>query len=413
MKKKDLFYSSILLFFLVVIIFQRTTVLGGLFGYYDELYALLSIPCIVKHVIDKMRKKELIVSSIDSLIITCLSLFVFSGVIGNLFYPYQDKKYALVDLFINLKFFLSIVTTVFILSNIENKEILKKSIVACLRTFVVLFFILYIIEYKFDVFDATHEIRYGFKCIKIFFEHVTFFGASLATCALLLIALSKNKKDLIYPLLALVLTLLTFRTKLILFVMACGGILVLMKFKKISKKLKITIISMGSIACLLGLVVVSDSIKYYFVDIPDSARSALLSTSFKLAKDHYPFGTGFATFGSDMSAHNYSVIYSEYGIQDVYGLREGEAFFVSDNFWPMILGQAGVIGMISYGIIICALLYKLRIYKGKRKYAGIMAVLYLLISSTSESAFVNSFSLGFGIIYAIILNDEFMEEKII
>ena len=49
---------------------------------------------------------------------------------------------------------------------------------------------------------------------------------------------------------------------------------------------------------------VGDQIEYYFFsDIQsDSARYQLLVTSLSIAKNSFPFGTGFGTFGSYMSA---------------------------------------------------------------------------------------------------------------
>ena len=99
---------------------------------------------------------------------------------------------------------------------------------------------------------------------------------------------------------------------------------------------------------------VGDQIEYYFFsDIQsDSARYQLLITSILIARDSFPIGAGFGTFGSYMSAIHYSPVYRIYGISNVHGLIEGATYFTSDSFWPMILGETGIVGLVSIVIVI-------------------------------------------------------------
>ena len=78
-------------------------------------------------------------------------------------------------------------------------------------------------------------------------------------------------------------------------------------------------------------------------------RLALYVGSVAIARDHMPLGVGLGRFGSHMSREVYSPIYSDYGLDQLYGIRQEEPIAVTDTFWPMVLAETGVAGMIAMG----------------------------------------------------------------
>lgn len=74
-------------------------------------------------------------------------------------------------------------------------------------------------------------------------------------------------------------------------------------------------------------------------------RVALTVGSIAVAGDHLPLGAGIGRFGSHLSRQSYSPVYSQYGLHRTYGLREANPRAVTDTFWPMILGETGVLGL--------------------------------------------------------------------
>ena len=80
----------------------------------------------------------------------------------------------------------------------------------------------------------------------------------------------------------------------------------------------------------------------------DPARVALYFGSFEIARDHFPLGVGMGRYGSWMSRVEYSPVYREYGLNDVPGLRASNSQFATDTFWPMALGEFGVVGALGY-----------------------------------------------------------------
>jgi hypothetical protein len=95
--------------------------------------------------------------------------------------------------------------------------------------------------------------------------------------------------------------------------------------------------------------------EYGNLDPHSNARIALHYTSVLIARDHFPLGTGLASFGSHASRLYYSNVYDDYGISHIWGLSPEYSSFVCDTFWPMVLGEGGAVAFLSY----CFFLYLL------------------------------------------------------
>jgi len=84
----------------------------------------------------------------------------------------------------------------------------------------------------------------------------------------------------------------------------------------------------------------------------DVARVALYRGSLAVARDYFPLGAGMGRYGSFMSRVEYSPLYQQYGLSDVYGLRPRNPIFVTDTFWPQILGETGALGLAAYLVFV-------------------------------------------------------------
>jgi len=80
---------------------------------------------------------------------------------------------------------------------------------------------------------------------------------------------------------------------------------------------------------------------------PMAPRNALYVGSVAIARDHLPLGAGIGRFGSHMSRESYSPEYASYGLDRINGLRADAPIAVTDTFWPMILGETGVVGLLA------------------------------------------------------------------
>ena len=77
-------------------------------------------------------------------------------------------------------------------------------------------------------------------------------------------------------------------------------------------------------------------------------RLLLYQTSLQIATTEFPFGAGLGRFGSPMSRLVFSPVYSEYGLDRIWGLTPQYPAYVTDTFWPHILGEIGVLGLGAY-----------------------------------------------------------------
>jgi hypothetical protein len=110
----------------------------------------------------------------------------------------------------------------------------------------------------------------------------------------------------------------------------------------------------------------------------DKARTLMSLVSVLIAEDHFPFGSGGGTFGSMPSVqYGYSDLYYEYGLNLIFGLGPEAHEFAQDVYWPKILAQSGVIGLLFY-IAIYIYLFR-RIFSGYLKYRDNESFLYVSV----------------------------------
>lgn len=68
-----------------------------------------------------------------------------------------------------------------------------------------------------------------------------------------------------------------------------------------------------------------------------SPRLILFKDGIKLMMEHFPFGTGFGSFGSSIAANYYSPIYERLGYQNNYGMSSEYSGFLTDCFGLLYL----------------------------------------------------------------------------
>jgi len=84
-------------------------------------------------------------------------------------------------------------------------------------------------------------------------------------------------------------------------------------------------------------------------------RTALYVGAVAVARDHLPLGAGLGRFGSHLSRADYSPVYVEYGLNRIHLLGPDEPSAVTDTYWPMVLGETGVLGLLAALVFVAAL----------------------------------------------------------
>lgn len=232
-------------------------------------------------------------------------------------------------------------------------------------------------------FGMGSEARFGIRASFTFvFDHPTY----LVFCAAGLTAfLMKDREhNMPFIVMGMLVVLLSLRSKGFAFAGVC--FLLLLTFGK-SNRLSVVHIALGlAAAALIGM---DQYINYY--QSAGYARGELARQAIAVANDYFPFGTGFATYGSAVTSQidNYSPLYYTYGLSTVWGLAPGAASFLSDTFWPTVLAQFGYFGLTAFAALLITLFVMCYKAGGGSRLPVICIFAYLLISSTSESSFFN------------------------
>ena len=318
---------------------------------------------------------------------------------------YQDfVSIALIDAFLCLKFWLAVYVGKYIFSKVEIARFGKK-IYVHVKVVTSLYFLLLIADWIFRIFSAS--IRYGMRSTQLMYSHPTVF---CACCGFLIMVLLSIRDCVVgykkWLIILLLLMCTTLRSKAFGAAVAIVLICYFVFYRKKRVRLR-TFIIFTPLLVTLGW----EQIEYYFFSSiqSDSARYQLLFNSIKIAKDYFPIGSGFGTFASYYSGVNYSPLYAMYGLTNVNGLRQGATSFISDSFWPMILGQTGVIGLIAYVMALVMLFKEIQnIRKISSSYyaAALCGFCYLLIASVAESAFVHPLAIPNGVMIGFLLNQK-------
>lgn len=402
MKKNSVIHRSQIEYFLFIIclyifVFQLAVQSHiKIFQYWDEFYSSLFFLFVVIK-----GAKRFTIKVEDAKIVILGFVILVMGLISNVLFGYQKFSAVFADIFLNFKFLLSICVSFFLFHNLDF-EYFRGKILRHVKVLTFFLFAVLVIN-KIHRFMPGADKRFGMISESLFYSHPTELASVSFLLLLLLVLFKSNKKqDLLFCFMAVILTCASLRTKAIatICIFILLYYLIIVKDKKISFRYLIFLIP-------LVIIIGWEQISFYFFSSQsmEMARGALQVTSAKIAKDFFPFGTGFGTFGSYYSGVSYSPVYALYGISSVWGLLEANPMYICDTYWPMILAQTGIIGLICMVMLVVLLLKKIqKLYRyDKLIYlAGISAIGYLLISSTSESAFTNPLAMPLAMVIGIV-----------
>lgn len=374
-KKNELF----IFIFLFIMIFQSILEQYiGVFSITDEIVALAVFTMGVVNVL-----KGKIIEKFDAILLLCVLTFWMVGWISTLVYQYQSISVSLVSSFLSIKFFLFMLGVKWYWSN-SFCDNLRRPLL--LITFI--FFVYYLLSRSFE---TIHSIYLWDICAK-----------SVCLLALLLIVKKNNIHDYICMAMPLFMLMVTGAAK------AKGAIalFVLIYLYVVKWKKKVTILEIGVGAVCLIMVAWKKIYYYYFIGAGSFARSVMMQTGAKIANDYFPFGTGWGTFGSYYSEKYYSPVFRIYGLDTHRELGEASRSFITDAYWPSVMGENGWIGfgailaMIVLLFIQFSKLYRINI---NMYAAGLFVLLYMMVTTIEETGFAQPVLMCNALIMGILL----------
>ena len=281
----------------------------------------------------------------DSNIVVLMLLFTIYGLVSNvisgLAYSWTS---VFIDALLQWKIFVGFIVGKYIALNrdeyvVNSLEKLCKImlVVGALCGFMSLFVDIGMASYSADQ-------RYGIPAYYFVFGNSGRYGAIVACELLFILWKNRGKNVRLYELLALINMLLT--TKGTVYIIFVIYIVLQVLFKKLNKSQKIDIKTAIPLA-IAGVASSSYQISSYLLD-EEAPRALLIRYGFKTANTYFPFGSGFATYGSSEAVKHYSKLYEEYGWANRWTMGRQNSDALNDNYLATIIGEVGYVGLIIF-----------------------------------------------------------------
>lgn len=355
-------------------------------SYVDEFLAFMLLPFLLlgyKRLVNKQ------------MFVFCVVLFLFVGLSSSFISGLNQPIMAIViDLYTFIK--LPIVYLYF-RELIEQEK--AKTVLHILyrigKVVVVVSFIFCILNYCFNI-GMSYDTRYGLRSYKFIYNNPGFFAALMVICYSL-INYQDIRYDIKYKILIIFNLFSTLRT-------VSFGILALLFILSFMVKDRLKI---GHITMLIPVIVSVGYSSYtmYFGNVV-TPRKILFDGGVEVFKDYFPFGSGFASYGSSAAYDFYSPLYLKLGFQHVWGLNRQYGLIANDNFWPMIFAQFGLIGSLLYILIFIGIIKDLFIKTNKKNEVISLALIigYLLFTSVGSNTITGVLGVSMITVYALIVN---------
>lgn len=234
-------------------------------------------------------------------------------------------------------------------------------------------------------------------------------GQIALCCAMIYYLFSKQtKRNRNIAILIMLLGLVSGKSK---YFGECVVFIALMMFVK--SKINFTSVSTLLKVAALGCVVIFftwTKFNAYYVegfqsDAAEMARPLTYETGMKIMfKDYIPFGSGLGSFGTAAAAKEYSPLYYDYQLNNVWGLIPENPMFLADAFYPT-LAEFGIVGLFFF-----LWFWKRRLWECNKipnivyYRMALMAILALALESTADSSYLSGKGMGYFMVLALCLN---------
>lgn len=348
--------------------------------YSDEIYMVsLGILLVVF-----LLKKKVALDKYDKILIISLSLFIIIGFLGIYIYKYATFFVAFKSAIVTLKGYIIYLSSKNILGLVKGKKDVLRSAYLLSKFSLILFTIIGILNLNFN-FLKTSGKRFGINTVSIGFSHVTELAFFTLACLSIVIFYYQYNKIKSLPIMEVIcssiLILLTGRTKsIVFFILFIAFSVAYIISKSTSRKIRFRYIL---IILPILILVSAPRIKSEFFEGP---RGILYENAIKIADESFPIGSGFGTYGSDMSRKNYSPLYYKFKINNIRGFSLENNTFITDTYWAMILGENGWLGVLLILLILISIILsfvKLKV-DNEIKFAAYILIGYSLMTSIAE-----------------------------
>ena len=424
--KINLFFRSdhsICLFFLIcmyMLFFEEPLAWHGIsvISVFRNLLPLAAIPLFIHSIPEKTSWAALFRNPY----MVCGIVFIVSGLAGWVMNHYQTFSITVRSLYEHIRFWLSLYVFICAGRRLDLKKNGTRLFVhtACLTAFL---FVLTVMDMVFHIWPRQ-MYRYGTSSIQLFFGHPSNLGARAVfligmLCLLFpfLPSAAAGKRtaplrilDILLTFCSLGIVIQTLRVRL--FGLTLIFLILFVWMIILKKKLHLPVLAAG----IAGMLLIGGRRLYDFYFSPYAstmARGQFAINSLDIARQYFPFGSGFGTFGSRMAQIHYSPLYYKYEMMLIPGLSPQHPNFACDTFFPMLLGESGWLGLAAYLGLLLTLTLSVFCYQKKARgtaasahfvFTAFILLAYELLESTGTLAFPEIYSvliaLALGLVFS-------------
>lgn len=373
--------------------------LSDIFLYCDELVVI----CLLAFIIFGQPLKK--ASSYEKIFIALFCMFVVLGLIGNLVSGTQSHAIAVVlGVFGCLKF----TATFFIILYyypLPKAQSIEKRLMRWMQIGLLITILFYFFNLLWKVDKESFSFaRYGIPALTFFCHPSNIASVSCAFASFFYYKHIQGKCSYIWVIMSMVTCALSLRAKAVAIVLVFLYALIFFKKR----------ISAIPLVVLIGIVtvIVWPSIENYYLQ-ESASRAVLLRTSFEIANDSFPIGSGFNTFGTMLSGRYYSGIYYQYGLSNRWGFSPDAYSFLTDGGYATIIAEFGWLGTIVFVGMLVAFLYAVakRLKFRGNKIPVLLLIVYMLLAQTNEQSLSSNYAPLYAALLAIEINGYISEGK--
>ncbi|EME8065067.1 hypothetical protein NYK85_002630, partial [Enterococcus faecium] len=268
-----------------------------------------------------------------------------------------------------------------------------KIVCPILKIYLIVLFIFTIANLVTNI-EMSSEVRYGLKNFAFIYGTPGHIINQMTYSILLLYGEREyiGRKNTLFIGLTLLVMLATLKTRAIILTFLFLALYYFFAIKK-KKRIGLEISTVVIAIVLLGI----SQFEYYFLS-EGAPRQMFVAGAVKLVKEYFPFGTGFATYGSSAAADFYSPLYYLLGFSNRWGMTETNQLFLNDNYLPMIFGEFGIVVALLFLLLIY--IYCKRIIKASKETnsINIRLITYFFIGDIVLSSIQSSYLAHYSIV---------------
>lgn len=354
----------------------------GNFTYLDEMTILILGLFDFYYLI--IRKRKLKIYKLEILAAICVFGVCVIGIFSNINSNIINIKICFMGLFSTVKIFFVYLLARILFDNINVDNRSLKILYGCVYFFLVLMSALVLLNWKFNFLD-TYDYRNGIQTVCLGFNHPSELSYASIGCFTIFLYLNnyfnKEKSGNIFTFIMTAIICFFAGRNISIAFLSITFLVMLIIF--IRKKFKLRYIVLG---LPVAYIVARDRIFESLINLKE-ARGALTYTSFKIAKEYFPLGSGFGTFGTNISRIYYSPLYYKYGLNKIWGLSKRYDAFITDTTWPAILAENGVIGLILFfmALVILGIILMKNHEEYFLKYVSVMLIIFAILTGFGDS----------------------------